>query len=77
MGSGVMRRAAGRWRSSTPPMNPFCRSGLGGEGRRRAGDRRGRPGNSGVACFSVYDRAKILKKTAELMRERVDRIGRA
>src|ERR1700722_20443935 len=26
---------------------------------------------------SVYDRAKILKLTAELMRERADRIGRA
>src|SRR3954469_3475882 len=28
-------------------------------------------------ALSVYDRAKILKKTAELMRERADRIGRA
>jgi succinate-semialdehyde dehydrogenase/glutarate-semialdehyde dehydrogenase len=28
-------------------------------------------------ALSVYDRAKILKKTAELMRERADRIGKA
>ena len=48
-----------------------------GAGKTRSGRSRRRRGRFPAwRAASVYDRAKVLKKTAELMRERADRIAR-
>ena len=74
---GVTPRGAEAWRSSIRPTNPCWPKLLTAGGKTRS-ERSRRP----LAHFpngdlSVYDRAKILKKTAELMRDRADRIARA